>query len=116
MQLTEQVLGVSPVDPGYTTWSIKPHTGLLAWARGLVPTRSGDIDVSWSKGRSFQLHSRTPSGTSGVIAVPATSGSIVLVDGHVAWYRGHSRAHQASLVDGYVQLSLPGGRHDIVVI
>jgi hypothetical protein len=108
VQLTEQVLGITPVDPGYATWNITPHPGTLTWAQGAVPTRFGDIAVRWvSAGPVFTLHAETPTGTSGTIAVPATARSLVLVDGHPA--TGH-------VEDGYVRLVLPGGTHDVVVI
>jgi hypothetical protein len=45
VQLTEQVLGITPVDAGYATWSIKPHPGSLLWAQGVVPTRHGDLSA-----------------------------------------------------------------------
>lgn len=108
MQLTEQVLGVTPVDPGYATWSIKPHPGDLAWAQGAVPTRHGDIAVRWfSAGPVFTLRAETPAGTGGTIAVPATEHALVLVNG---------RSQPAHVEDGYVRFTLSGGRHDILVI
>jgi hypothetical protein len=117
VQLTEQVLGVTPVEPGYATWSITPHPGNLAWARGAVPTRYGDISVSWwSSGLTFLMRATTPAGTGGTIAVPASARSVVVVNGRVAWDRGVTRAYQASLAGGYVHLTVPGGGYDITVI
>jgi hypothetical protein len=108
VQLTEQVLGITPVDAGYATWSIKPHPGSLAWAQGVVPTGHGDIAAHWlSLGQVFALHAETPAGTSGTIAVPATARSLVLVNG---------RVQRGQVEDGYLQLTVPGGRYDIVVI
>jgi hypothetical protein len=118
VQLTEQVLGVTPVDPGYATWSIKPHPGSLWWAKGAVPTEYGNIALSWwSNPRAawFNLHAVTPAGTSGIIAVPATNKSVVTVNGRIAWYRGKSVAYQAKSADGYVQLTVPGGTYDVTV-
>ncbi|MFL6140590.1 MAG: alpha-L-rhamnosidase C-terminal domain-containing protein [Labedaea sp.] len=108
VQLTEQVLGVTPVEAGYATWSIKPHPGTLSWAQGAVPTRHGDITTRWvSLGPFFTLHTETPTGTGGTIAVPATARSLVILDGRPV----RSRAE-----DGYVHLTVPGGRHDVAVI
>jgi hypothetical protein len=118
VKLTEQVLGVTPVEPGYATWSIKPHAGGLAWARGSVPTRYGDIAARWSSdvdSGSFNLQAETPAGTSGTIAVPAGAEAVVVVNGHVAWDRGKSLAYQATAVDGYVQLVVPGGGYHVTV-
>jgi hypothetical protein len=119
VQLTEQVLGVTLVDPGYATWSIQPHPGSLGWAQGVVPTKFGDVAVSWRSNPHadwFELHAGTPAGTSGTIAVPATDQAVVLVNGQVAWDRGTSRAYQARVVDGYVQLTVPGGTYDVNVL
>ncbi|MFL6075203.1 MAG: alpha-L-rhamnosidase C-terminal domain-containing protein [Mycobacteriales bacterium] len=118
VQLTEQVLGVTPVDPGYATWSVKPHPGSLAWADGTVPTRYGDIAVAWrSNPRTsrFTMRATAPAGTHGVIAVPATGRSIVTVNGHIAWDGGRCEAHHAHFRDGYVLLTVPGGSYDIAV-
>ncbi|HEU5469857.1 MAG TPA: alpha-L-rhamnosidase C-terminal domain-containing protein [Actinophytocola sp.] len=108
VQLTEQVLGITPVDPGYATWNIKPHPGNLFWAQGAVPTRFGDITAHWvSTGSVFFLHTQTPANTNGTIAVPATAGSRVLIDGRPA---------RGPIDDGYLQLTVPGGRHTVIVI
>jgi Bacterial alpha-L-rhamnosidase 6 hairpin glycosidase domain/Bacterial alpha-L-rhamnosidase C-terminal domain len=108
VQLTEQVLGVTPVDAGYATWSVKPHPGNVTWAQGSVPTKHGDIAVRWlSAGPVFTLHAETPTGTGGTIAVPASDRSLVIVNG---------RVHRGQVEDGYVQLIVPGGRYDITVI
>jgi hypothetical protein len=118
VQLTEQVLGVTPVDPGYATLSIKPHPDNLRWARGAVPTKDGNVAVSWWSNPHapwFKLHAKTPAGTSGTIAVPATSKAVVTVNGRIAWYRGTSIAYQAKAADGYVQLTVPGGTYDATV-
>jgi hypothetical protein len=118
VQLTEQVLGVTPVDPGYASWTIKPRTGNLKWAKGSVPTRYGAIAASWSSssnGSGFNLHAAAPRGTRGTIAVPVAGRAVVTVNGRTAWDRGRSLAYQAEAVDGYVQLTVPGGRYDVTV-
>ncbi|HTJ31964.1 MAG TPA: alpha-L-rhamnosidase C-terminal domain-containing protein, partial [Dactylosporangium sp.] len=116
VQLTEQVLGVSPVDAGYATWRIKPHTGNLAWAQGTLPTKYGTIETDWkadARRGTFTLHANTPRGTSGVIAVPATNRTVVTVNGRTVWERGHARGYQATLADGYVLLTVPGGTYTV---
>jgi hypothetical protein len=118
VQLTEQVLGVTPVDPGYATWNIRPHTGGLKWAQGTVPTKYGDITASWwsnPNASRFQLHAATPTGTSGTIAVPVAGKAVVTVNGRTVWNRGRCSAYHARFEDGYVLLTVPGGRYDITV-
>jgi len=43
--LTTQVLGVEPLDRGFSKYRISPHLGPLSWAEGRVPTPHGDIFV-----------------------------------------------------------------------
>jgi hypothetical protein len=116
VQLTEQVLGITPVGPGYATWAIRPHPGNLQWAQGAVPTKYGDLGVSWSSNNAgFGLHADAPRGTSGTVAVPVTGRSVVRVNGHVVWSNGRCAGYQARVEDGYVVLTVPGGRYDITV-
>ncbi len=73
--LTESVLGATPVDPGYTTWQVKPHPGTLAWAQGQVPTPRGSLVVKWAKDTAgqFRLQVISPAGTGGEVWVPLAS-------------------------------------------
>ena len=108
VQLTEQVLGITPVGPGYATWTIQPRPGRLGWARGVVPTSFGDISARWSSsGQRFELRVTTPRTTSGTIAVPATEGSKILVNGRPA---------HPPVLNGYARLSVPGGTCSITVL
>ncbi|MFF5289743.1 alpha-L-rhamnosidase C-terminal domain-containing protein [Paractinoplanes globisporus] len=108
VQLTQQVLGVSPVGAGYATWSIQPRPGRLAWAEGVVPTRYGDISARWTSSRHrFDLSVTAPRTTSGTIAVPATRGSTILDNGRVI---------HPQITGGYARIDVPGGSHTITVL
>ena len=48
--LSEHVLGVEPVAPGFSKIRVSPHLGKLDWAEGTVPTPFGQIKVSVKKG------------------------------------------------------------------
>lgn len=41
------VLGVTPVEPGFKKFIVRPYPGRLTHASGSVPTPYGDIKVSW---------------------------------------------------------------------
>ncbi|MFI5894528.1 alpha-L-rhamnosidase C-terminal domain-containing protein [Actinoplanes sp. NPDC051513] len=75
--LTENVLGATAVNPGYTTWQVKPQASSLAWAQGQVPTAGGSLAVKWARDTSGQFHLQvtSPAGTSGQIWVPLASTS-----------------------------------------
>lgn len=118
VQLTEQVLGISPTGPGYSTWNLKPHTGDLAFSRGAVPTETGTIDVSWTSNKAagiFAMHAESPVDTRGTVSVPATSRSTVTVNGQRVWASGASLASGAQFADGYVTFQTAGGALDVRV-
>ncbi|HEX6682391.1 MAG TPA: carbohydrate-binding protein [Candidatus Limnocylindrales bacterium] len=84
--LTESVLGATAVNPGYSTWQVKPHAANLAWAQGQVPTANGSLIVRWAQDTAGQFHLQVsaPAGTGGEVWVPlasATSTSTALTGG-----------------------------------
>ena len=44
-----EILGVKPVEPGYTEFSVNPQTYGLDGASGEVPTPYGKIKIKWTK-------------------------------------------------------------------
>jgi len=61
------VLGVQPLTLGYGRCRIAPGLGHLEWARGVVPTVRGDIQVEWHPqiqtiglGRQVATKSKSP--------------------------------------------------------
>ena len=87
--LSEYVLGVAPVRPGYATWSIAPQPGDLHWAQGSVPTPHGTIAVRWSRTPgSFVVTESTPAGTNGTVTVPLGPDGTIARDGTVVWRAG----------------------------
>ncbi|MDZ5664058.1 alpha-L-rhamnosidase C-terminal domain-containing protein [Nocardioides sp. S-58] len=118
VQLTESVLGVRPVGPGYSTWTVKPHPGDLAFSRGVVPTETGSIAASWKQDKqagTFSMQLDTPAGTSGTVAVPVEADSVVRVDGQPVWVAGTSVARNATLADGYVTFNAGSGALAVTV-
>ncbi|MFL6127003.1 alpha-L-rhamnosidase C-terminal domain-containing protein [Actinophytocola sp.] len=116
VQLTEQVLGVTPVDAGYRSWRIEPHPGDLAWSAGTVPTAYGAIHVGWTARRragTFTLTARTPRGTNGTIVVPVRGDARITVNGRTVWRHGNGFAYHATGGDGHVVLTVPGGDYQI---
>ncbi|WP_062431628.1 alpha-L-rhamnosidase C-terminal domain-containing protein [Herbidospora daliensis] len=70
--LTESLLGVTPINPGYSTWEVKPRPANVTWAQGAAPTARGALTVRWAQDntRQFHLQVTSPSGTSGEVWVP----------------------------------------------
>lgn len=69
--LSRYVLGAAPATGGWRTWTVAPHPGDVAWAEGRVPTRRGDLRVSWRRSASgFRLRVTAPPRTSGTVSIP----------------------------------------------
>ena len=63
--LTQHVLGIRPVAPGYASVVFDPRPGNLDWAKGIVPTPQGDIHVEWRRGADGRI-TGTAKGPAGV--------------------------------------------------
>jgi hypothetical protein len=79
--LSQQVLGVQPLEPGYAKVRIAPQIGTLKWVRGRVPTPRGVIECSWKReGKTFELAVDIPVGSSMQIELPV-KGNVKIVEG-----------------------------------
>src|SRR2546430_13252555 len=70
--LSQQVLGVVPVEVGWKRVRIAPWMGKLDFARGRVPTPLGVIKVEWERVADDQLAARVelPAGMEGEFVGP----------------------------------------------
>jgi len=66
------VLGLEPTDYGWKSFTVKPATGDVMWAKGTVTTVAGDISAGWkrSAGNHFTLKVRVPEGTTARVYLP----------------------------------------------
>lgn len=73
-QLSEYVLGVKPVSPGYSEWRVAPVTLGLEWAYGKFPVPGGEISVAWNATGSVikRIEVTSPRGTSGTVVLPSS--------------------------------------------
>ncbi len=46
--LSAYILGVMPEKPGFKTFTVEPHTAHITNAKGIIPSKYGDIYASWS--------------------------------------------------------------------
>ena len=73
--LSTYVLGVRPIQPGFTKFSVSPTPAGLDLARGVFPTPKGDILIEWENSkRKFDLYLKIPGGTEAEIVIPLPSG------------------------------------------
>ncbi len=114
--LSQYVLGVRPVEPGYRSWAIAPEPAKLSWAQGVVPTPHGPISVRWLRGtrnQFFKLTVITPRGTSGTVLVPVLRRSrVIAMDGRIVWAERSARGGaRARLAGRAVAFSGLAGKH-----
>ena len=92
-QMSSKILGVTPTSPAFDTFAIRPILCDLAFARGVVPSPHGSIQVAWErKPDQLTMKVTIPPGTLGSLALPVgrapaptvTAGGRVLWSGHRA--------------------------------
>lgn len=73
-QLSARVLGVQPLTPGFARFTVTPHPCGLDWAKGVVPTPHGEIQVAWRKqGEHLTLELTVPKGCIAEVKLPGAS-------------------------------------------
>jgi hypothetical protein len=79
--LTNEVLGIRPTGPAFSTFDAIPHASRLAWAQGSVPTPAGAITFGFKRiSGGYLLRLEAPSGLVARVGAPV-SNPRVLVDG-----------------------------------
>ncbi len=81
--LSEEVLGVKPTTPGFTTFNVKPHlTSKIKWVKGSVPTLQGAIELSYNA-KSGKMELTVPDKTVAKVGIPKAGKMItnILVNG-----------------------------------
>jgi alpha-L-rhamnosidase len=70
-QLSTQVLGVYPVEPGFTRFRLAPQPVDLDHANGVFPTVHGDIHIAWRReSDDIVVDVTIPDGTLAEVAAP----------------------------------------------
>ena len=85
--LSEEVLGIKPTSPGFTTYDVLPHPGrTLTTVSGKTPTPLGDINAGFDVSTGI-CNIATPIGSIGRIGIPKVEKSIsrITVNGILAW-------------------------------
>jgi hypothetical protein len=70
--LSQHVLGIKPVKPGFAEVVFDPRPGDLQWAKGVLPTPHGDIRVEWKRDAKGRIVSKikAPAGVKVIKEVP----------------------------------------------
>jgi len=96
------VLGVRPIEPGYSKLLIAPQLGGLSWVKGKVPTALGPVALKVDNGMAFRLEVELPAKAKATVALPRRKEGKVLLDDK-----------QVAAVAGGLSLNveIPPGRH-----
>jgi hypothetical protein len=71
-QLSTEVLGIAPLAPGFSRFRIAPQPVDLDFARGIVPTVCGDVEVAWERrGEELVLDVVVPPGCAATVVAPS---------------------------------------------
>lgn len=88
-QLSTEVLGIRPLEPGFRRFRFAPQFADLTEARGVFPTVHGDIRVSWKReADGADLTIEVPDGTLGEFVPPA---GFAFAEGSATLQRGVRR-------------------------
>jgi len=68
--LSRFVLGVRPIDPGFSKFLVSPRLGLLRWIKGIVPTPHGPVGIEADCEGKISL--TVPFQTTAIFELPAT--------------------------------------------
>ncbi len=80
--LTNDVLGITPTGPGFSSFDAIPHPGDLTWAQGGVPTPAGTITFAWEREQDgYLLQLFAPPSLHARVGIAAPPTATVLVDG-----------------------------------
>ncbi|MEQ8848965.1 family 78 glycoside hydrolase catalytic domain [Botrimarina sp.] len=83
--LPRYVLGVEPASPGWKRVRIRPKPSGLSYAKGVVPSPHGPIEIDWQSDESFRMEIKVPEGAVADVFVPHAAGRRgVRVDGQPA--------------------------------
>lgn len=98
--LSTEVLGVRPTEPGFARLAVEPKITGLSYARGVFPTVKGDISVDWklAEGR-FLLIVQSPEPTKIDLALPVEKSARVRVNDAVVWDGAQFRKNSVGVVN-----------------
>lgn len=80
--LSANVLGVTPLESGFSHFRVAPEPSDLTWAKGVVPTPKGNIDLHWElENGNFVLTVNAPFESEFELSVPAADLASAKLDG-----------------------------------
>ena len=72
--IPRKLMGVEPLEPGFSKMRIRPQPGPLTFAEAVVPTIKGPVKLSYSTEGGFSMEVEIPAGTVAEVWVPLPDG------------------------------------------
>lgn len=110
--LPRKLLGVEPIEPGWTRLQIWPRLGTLKWAEGRVPTPRGAVLVRAEAGNEYHLTLTVPAGTTAAVFIRAKSADRITESGKPL---AAGPVNSLRLKDGRAELEVPAGSYKFAV-
>jgi hypothetical protein len=92
--LSEETLGIKPLEPGFKTFEIIPHLGRsLTWVKGSTPTPGGMISADFNISTGLSKFTVPASTFAQQVCVPLGGSTVKLVylNKKLVWWRGKPR-------------------------
>jgi hypothetical protein len=89
--LSEETLGIKPLEPGFKTFEIIPHLGKsLTWVKGSTPTPGGSISADVNSSTGLSTFSIPASTYAKQVCIPLGGSTVKLVylNKKLVWQRG----------------------------
>jgi hypothetical protein len=123
IQLSSRVLGASPILPGWKAVRICPQVADLTWAKGIIPSTMGDIDLAWQKmPNTFEMEVTLPDTMKAEIWLPHCDMKKVhvLEQGVTIWQgcsitQSNKRISDVSENGKYILIKTLGGKYHFIV-
>lgn len=111
--MSTRVLGVEASAPGFSACRIRPICGHLIWAKGVVPSVRGDIQVEWRRdGERFDLSVVLPDGLPTEIVLPCQPGKTCFLEHNGRRHiQGGSEDAGVAWSEDAVSVQVNGGVH-----
>jgi hypothetical protein len=110
---SQYIAGVSPLEPAYRRFQIKPQPGDIKEAKAVVPSVKGEIISEFKNtDKEFRLLVTIPQATEAVISMPENNYSGIKINGDMIWQKGKFIAgktiKQEKSIDGISFTVQPG--------
>ena len=112
--LSQYVCGISPIEPGYSKFAVKPIFAGLKKAAAEMECVKGKINVLWEKhAGKFTMQVKVPAGTQCLVGIPKEKIKEITCNGELIWKK-KKNMNQASVSysgadDNYIHFTVSQG-------